>query len=98
MVALHDFVFVRKQSCGSPEVTPRREGEKTVSAQLYRRASDVNTKALLTVAGSVTWLSASWLTHVIASIESDSWGLLISGLLFYPVAFIHGTGVWFGAW
>jgi hypothetical protein len=48
--------------------------------------------------GLVVWLIASWLTHVIVCIKAASWGFLIAGAIFVPVAVIHGTGVWFGAW
>ncbi|MHB1327997.1 MAG: hypothetical protein ACYC2K_07320 [Gemmatimonadales bacterium] len=48
--------------------------------------------------GLVAWVIASWLTHVIVCIKAASWGFLIAGAIFFPVAVIHGTGVWFGAW
>lgn len=69
-----------------------------MSEQIYRRTSDVSTKALLTVVALFVWLAGSGLTHVIACLENGSWGLLITGVLFYPVAVINGTGVWFGVW
>lgn len=40
---------------------------------------------------------ASWITHVIVSIQTSSWLLLIAGALVFPVGCIHGIGVWFGA-
>lgn len=40
----------------------------------------------------------AWLTHIIASIGSESWGLLIAGAIMFPIGIIHGIGVWFGAW
>ena len=46
----------------------------------------------------VVWFSASWITHVIVCINAASWGFLIAGAVMVPIALIHGTGVWFGAW
>lgn len=46
----------------------------------------------------VLWIIASWLTHVIICIKTVSWGFLIAGALLFPVAVVHGTGIWFGAW
>lgn len=44
------------------------------------------------------WLIASWLTHVIVCFKTASWGFLVAGAIFFPVAAVHGTGIWFGAW
>ena len=41
---------------------------------------------------------AAWLTHVITCIQTEAWGFLIAGAIFFPVAIVHGVGVWFGAW
>ena len=46
----------------------------------------------------VAWIIASWVTHVIVCIKVGSWGFLIAGAIFVPVAVIHGTGIWFGVW
>jgi hypothetical protein len=40
----------------------------------------------------------AWLTHVITCFMDDRWGFLIGGALFFPVAIVHGIGIWFGAW
>ena len=56
------------------------------------KTSEVSVLAL------IVWLVASWLTHIIACLAAGSWGFLIAGALFFPVAWIHGTGVWFGVW
>lgn len=45
----------------------------------------------------VLWIIAAWLTHVIVCIKTASWGFLIAGALLFPVAVVHGTGLWFGA-
>lgn len=42
------------------------------------------------------WLFFAWLTHVIVSIQSAKWLLLIAGCIIFPVGCVHGTGVWFG--
>ncbi len=42
------------------------------------------------------WLILSWITHVIVSIKTGSWLLLIAGSIVFPVGCIHGTGVWLG--
>lgn len=44
------------------------------------------------------WIVASWLTHVITCLSDKDWGFLIAGALFFPVAVVHGTGVWLGVW
>jgi hypothetical protein len=44
----------------------------------------------------VLWLIFSWLTHVVVCLYTGSWGFLIAGALMFPIANIHGTGIWFG--
>lgn len=51
-----------------------------------------------TVLGLYLWMIASWMTHVIVCLMDGSWGFLIAGALIFPIAWIHGTGIWFGAW
>lgn len=41
---------------------------------------------------------AAWITHIITCLREDEWGFLIAGALFFPIAIIHGIGVWFGVW
>ena len=43
-------------------------------------------------------LGGSWLTHIMVCLSEGSWGFLVAGALFFPVAWVHGIGVWFGAW
>lgn len=45
--------------------------------------------------GAAIWLAAAWITHVIVSIQTAKWLLLIAGALVFPVGCVHGTGVWF---
>lgn len=42
------------------------------------------------------WVAGAWLTHVVTSIQSAQWLLLLVGAVFFPVGCVHGTGVWFG--
>ena len=44
------------------------------------------------------WVTGSWLTHVITCIQQGEWFFLIAGALFFPIAMVHGTGLWFGFW
>ncbi len=46
------------------------------------------------------WLTcgAAWLTHVIVCLKAHDWGFLIAGAIGFPIAIIHGIGIWFGAW
>ncbi len=45
----------------------------------------------------LAWFFASWVTHVVVCLGAAKWGFLIAGAIFFPVAIIHGTGIWFGA-
>lgn len=38
----------------------------------------------------------AWLTHIITCLGSGQWGFLIAGALFFPIAIIHGFGIWIG--
>lgn len=42
-------------------------------------------------------LVAAWLTHIIHCLGTGEWGFLIAGALFFPIAMVHGIGLWFGA-
>lgn len=41
---------------------------------------------------------ASWFTHVVTCFTEEAWGFLIAGAIAFPVAIVHGIGIWFGAW
>lgn len=41
---------------------------------------------------------ASWITHVVVCLSAGKWGFLIAGALVFPIAIIHGFGIWLGAW
>jgi hypothetical protein len=42
--------------------------------------------------------AAAWFTHLYTCFTEERWGFLIAGALFFPVAIIHGIGLWFGFW
>lgn len=48
------------------------------------------------VAFIITMIVA-WVTHVVVSIQTASWILLIVGIFVPPIGWIHGIGSWFGA-
>tara|TARA_R110000868_G_C10972546_1_gene770390 strand:+ start:31004 stop:31171 length:168 start_codon:yes stop_codon:yes gene_type:complete len=39
---------------------------------------------------------AAWLTHVFSCLIASTWGFLIAGAIFFPVAIVHGIEIWFG--
>jgi hypothetical protein len=41
---------------------------------------------------------AAWFTHLFVCFTSAKWGFLIAGALFFPVAIVHGVGIWIGIW
>lgn len=41
---------------------------------------------------------AAWLTHIVDCLKDEQWGFLIAGALAFPIAVIHGIGIWFGFW
>ena len=51
--------------------------------------------ALLVIWIATAWLTTAWLTHVITCFASESWGFLVAGAVFFPVAWAHGTWLWF---
>lgn len=54
----------------------------------------VVTLAILIVGGGF----AAWLTHIIHCFQDGEWGFLLVGALFFPLAVIHGIGIWLGLW
>lgn len=52
--------------------------------------------AALWFLGIVIWVFASWITHIVVCLKTASWGFLIAGAIMFPIAWIHGTGIWFG--
>lgn len=58
----------------------------------------MNNTGVLLVIGFWFWAIASWFTHIVVCLQDSAWGFLVAGALFFPVAWVHGTGIWFGAW
>lgn len=46
----------------------------------------------------LAWIVLAWVTHLVVCFKAGSWGFLIGGAIFFPVAWVHGTGIWFGIW
>lgn len=46
----------------------------------------------------IGWGLAAWITHVVTCIQNSEWLFLIAGAVAVPVAWVHGTGIWFGIW
>lgn len=38
----------------------------------------------------------AWVTHVIHCIQNEEWFFLIAGAIAFPIAIVHGVGLWFG--
>ena len=41
---------------------------------------------------------ASWFQHLYTCFSDERWGFLIAGAIFFPVAIVHGVGIWLGLW
>lgn len=41
---------------------------------------------------------AAWVTHVVNCIQDEAWLFLIAGAIAFPIAIVHGVGIWFGVW
>ena len=39
-----------------------------------------------------------WLTHLYVCFNGNRWGFLIAGAICFPIAVIHGWGLWLGWW
>jgi hypothetical protein len=42
--------------------------------------------------------AAAWITHVVVCLTLGKWGFLIAGALMFPIAIVHGIGIWLGIW
>ena len=49
----------------------------------------------LTALAFIFWLFAAWVTHIVFCFNAGTWGLLIGGAIFFPIAWFHGTWLWF---
>ena len=52
----------------------------------------------ITTIALVVISTAAWFTHLYVCFSDDRWGFLIAGALMFPIAIIHGIGIWFGIW
>ena len=41
---------------------------------------------------------AAWCQHLYTCFNERLWGFLIAGAIFFPIAIVHGIGIWFGWW
>lgn len=41
---------------------------------------------------------AAWIQHLYTCFTTNRWGFLIAGAIFFPIAVIHGFGIWLGVW
>lgn len=62
-------------------------------------------KSLRKIKGEAEWgilivlvLGAAWLTHLVTCFQDERWGFLVAGAIFFPIAIVHGIGLWFGFW
>jgi hypothetical protein len=39
---------------------------------------------------------AAWITHIFVCLSDEAWRFLIAGAIMFPIAIIHGIGLWFG--
>ena len=42
--------------------------------------------------------AAAWFTHLFVCFSDDRWGFLIAGAIMFPIAIVHGVGIWLGVW
>jgi len=59
---------------------------------------DDNSGAMFAGWAMFIWIIAAWMTHIAVCLKTASWGFLIAGAIFFPVAWVHGTGCWFSWW
>jgi hypothetical protein len=59
------------------------------------KENDMNSLTTLVIA---VWVVGAWLTHIVHCITEEVWGFLIAGAIFFPIAVVHGTGLWLGIW
>ena len=52
----------------------------------------------LLVGAAILGSTAAWFTHLFVCFSDDRWGFLIAGAIMFPIAIVHGVGIWFGFW
>ena len=40
----------------------------------------------------------AWFTHLYRCFTEEQWLFLIAGAIFFPIAIVHGIGIWLGIW
>ena len=62
-----------------------------------RYISTTNTEALGVLNITLLFIvcSTAWVTHVLVCLSKEAWGFLITGAIMFPIAIIHGVGIWF---
>lgn len=40
--------------------------------------------------------ASAWVTHIVTCLRDEHWGFLIAGAIMFPIAIIHGLGIWLG--
>ena len=40
----------------------------------------------------------AWFQHLYTCFTEEKWGFLIAGAIFFPIAIVHGWGIWLGFW
>jgi len=53
---------------------------------------------ILTGFGLTVISVAAWVTHIYVCFKASDWGFLLAGAVAFPVAVVHGVGIWFGLW
>lgn len=44
------------------------------------------------------WILSAWITHLVVCFQTEKWGFLVAGAVFFPIGIVHGTGIWFHWW
>lgn len=66
---------------------------------MARRTLNSGVEIVLPVAVFFLFLSiGGWLQHLYTCFSQGKWGFLIAGAICFPVAVIHGWGIWLGIW
>ena len=42
--------------------------------------------------------TAAWVQHIHTCFTEERWGFLVAGAICFPVAIVHGVGIWLGVW
>ena len=74
-------------------------GEKEMRNGRLRTAGSDNAGIIVLLFGVAMVIAsiAAWFTHIFHCLAEEAWGFLIAGAIMFPIAIIHGVGLWFGA-